>query len=67
MALCLVPLIINLSALAWLPEDQQVMESIVEHKRCEARYPELPCLIKFTKLGKRDYHVTCGRPKLKVE
>jgi hypothetical protein len=58
---CMSPLIINHSD-TWTERDSQVV--IEAAARCEAHYPNAPCVKYFLKKAEQDYHVICGAPEL---
>ena len=58
---CPIPLQWNKTKFPWNEHDKTTMKYC--QKRCGSIYKDAPCLKKFIKFGKQDYHCICGMAK----
>ena len=56
--MCVEVEIINLTN-TWKPVDEANLRAA--KNSCQFRYPDAPCLTKFTKLDERSYFAMCGK------
>ena len=58
---CPIPEMVNISAEPWTPRDKEI--AAVNSSSCERVKPQLPCVVKFVKVGELNYRVTCGKKR----
>ena len=56
---CMQPNMINKTKYPWNQHDRETMRYC--QKRCPQIYEDSPCLSRFIKFGKQDYHCICGQ------
>lgn len=52
---------INISGLKWAPIDDKNMQVATE--RCQIKYSDSPCLVKFVKVREQMYRAICGEKR----
>ncbi len=58
---CTIPEMVNNSRLPWTARDKEVMAQ--NSHSCERVKPQLPCVVKFVKVGELNYRVICGKKR----
>ncbi len=58
LAICAVAVKVNMTQFPWNDFDQESL--IRASTRCKHFYKDAPCLKKFVKVDKQDYHAICG-------
>ena len=61
---CPVIVVENDTEYAWNERDGDALDSATHN--CQKHYKRSPCLIKFIKKTKYDYHAICGVPRAKT-
>jgi hypothetical protein len=56
--------ILNDTEYYWNNHDEKILN--VAKNRCGELYKNAPCVKTFTKVGKKDYLVTCGAEKIRI-
>lgn len=60
-AVCAATLMVNKTDEKWTDADIKTLYSAASG--CKKHYPDLPCLVKFTKTATRTYQALCGPKK----
>ena len=58
--LCIAPLVHNVTTYNWNSHDDRLRLSAQKTCATRKQYQDTPCLTKFVKVGKQDYHAICG-------
>ena len=56
------PVQVHNSTQTWTTQDTANMRAIRDHG-CREKYPTMPCLRTFDKIGVEEYNAVCGPPK----
>jgi hypothetical protein len=63
MKMCIFTMMINLTTFPWNAHDIKTKERVKERCATDPLYKDTPCLARFIKKGKLNYHAICGPKK----